>query len=202
MEASGFPEMGVSREKDNRREYVRVDDLLRVDYRGISQEEYKKHKTNPDIIFKNIFGDPVMTPDIEEVDLNLLYKLIYQANLKMDRILELLDTKDTDRYISVGAEYVNISGSGMKFITAKGFPIGDVIALRVFLPLVSSTWIRVMGEVTSSKELAQGEGYSTAIRFFGLTDSDREEIIRHVFKKQREHLRITSDIKNRDPEDE
>ncbi|MBW2559671.1 MAG: hypothetical protein JRE40_02325, partial [Deltaproteobacteria bacterium] len=87
----------VKAAKENRRGYARVDDLLRVDYRKISPEEYERYGDNPDGIFKNIFGEPSKTPEIEEITLELLYKLIYQANLKMDRILEILESRDTDR---------------------------------------------------------------------------------------------------------
>jgi len=181
--------------RENRRGYARVDDLLRVDYRKISPEEHDRYGINPDGIFKNIFGELPQTPEIEEVNLELLYKLIYQANLKMDRILAILESRDTDRYASVGTEYVNISGSGMSFIANQGFSIGDTIALRIFLPLVSSTWITVMGTVKSSTALSPKNGYRTAVHFTGLSEADREMIIRYVFKRQRELLRDTSDIK-------
>ncbi|MBW2674789.1 MAG: PilZ domain-containing protein [Deltaproteobacteria bacterium] len=181
---------------ENRRGYARVDDLLRVDYRKITPEEYERYGDNPDGIFKNIFGEFPQTPEIEEVNLELLYKLIYQANLKMDRILEILESRDTDRYMSVGTEYVNISGSGMSFIATQGFSIGDTIALKLFLPLVSSTWITVMGKVKSSTSLSPKDGYRTAVHFTGLSEADREMIIRYVFKRQRELLRDTSDMED------
>jgi hypothetical protein len=186
--------------RTNRRRYARVDDLLRVDYRKISQKEYERYEGNPDGIFKNIFGEPLMVPEIEEIDLELLYKLIYQANQKMDRILEILESKDTARYASVGTEYVNISGSGMSFIANQSFSIGDILALKVFLPLVSNTSMTVLGKVMSSTELSPKEGYRTAVHFIGLSGEDREMIIRYVFKRQRELLRFTSDMKEQESE--
>jgi c-di-GMP-binding flagellar brake protein YcgR len=178
---------------ENRRKYVRVDDLLKVDYRKISEEEHRRYEENQEEIFQRIFGEPFKVPDIEEVDLGLLYRLIYQANLKMDRILAILENRDTDRYESVDTEYVNISGSGMKFTASRGFSTGDILALRIYLPLVSSTWMTVLGKVKSSTELPTKEGYGTAIQFIELSEDDRETIIRHVFKRERELLRVTSD---------
>ncbi len=198
IDSKRSPEVKVGRA--NRRSYARVDDLLRVDYRKISQKEYERYEGNPDGIFKNIFGEPLMMPEIGEINLALLYKLIYQANLKMDRILEILESRDNDRYASVGTEHVNISGSGMSFTANQGFSIGDIIALKVFLPLASSTWMTVLGKVMSSTELSPKEGYRTAVRFIGLSADDREMIIRYVFKRQRELLRFTSDMKDRESE--
>ena len=116
----------------------------------------------------------------------------------MDRILKILEDTDTSPYASVGTEYVNISGSGMKFTADQMYGTGDIIALRIFLPLVSSTWITVLGKVVSSTELPTEGGYSTAVHFVGLPESDREMIIRYVFKRQRELLRVTSDMKDQE----
>lgn len=183
---------------EKQRKYTRVDDLLRVDYRKVSQQVYQKYEGNCEGICQRIFGEPLKAPEIEEITLDLLYKLIYQANLKMDRILKILEDTDTSPYASVGTEYVNISGSGMKFTADQMYGTGDIIALRIFLPLVSSTWITVLGKVVSSTELPTEGGYSTAVHFVGLPESDREMIIRYVFKRQRELLRVTSDMKDQE----
>ena len=182
------------------RKHVRVDDVLKVDYRKISQQDYKRCKGKPEIIFKNTFGEAFEAPKIEDVSLELLYKLIYQANQKIDRILDILKSKDADRYESVGSECVNISGSGIKFIANHSFSIDDIIALRVFLPLVSKTWINILGKVVSSTESGTGNRYNVAVKFEELSESEREIIIGYVFKRQRELLRRTSDVKSREAE--
>ena len=185
--------------KENSRGYVRVDDILKVDYRKISQEHYKKCESKPEVIFKNIFGETIKVPEIEGgtegVDLELLYNLIYQANLKIDRILDVLERKDTERYASADREWVNISGSGMRIIVNQRFSSGDIIAFKVFLPLASRTWINVIGKVMSVTEVDSENRYSTAVKFIDLSEVDREMIIRYVFQRQRELLRLGSDVK-------
>jgi len=187
---------GEKRGEANRRGYARVDDLLKIDYRKISQREYERYQDNQEGIFATVFGEPLKIPEMEEIDLKLLYKLAYQANLKMDRILEILGGRDAEQYASAGIEYVNISGSGMKFTANRSFSTGDIIALRIFLPLDSSTWMTLLGKVTSCAQLSPQEGYSVAVHFVGLSEDDREMIIKYVFKRQRELLRVTSDMKD------
>ena len=182
----------------NHKGHVRVDDVLKVDYRKISQKDYEMCKGKPEIIFKNTFGKPFEAPKIEEANLELLYKLIYQANQKIDRILDTLESKNAERYESVGSECVNISGSGIKFIANQSFSIGDIIALRVFLPLVSKTWINILGKVVSITESGSENKYDVTVKFKELSESDREIIIGYVFKRQRELLRRTSDVKSRE----
>jgi hypothetical protein len=182
------------------RKHVRVDDVLKVDYLKISQKDYKEYKNKPEIILKKTFGKPFEAPHVEDVSLKLLYELIYQANQKIDRILDMLESKDAEKYESVNNECVNISGSGMKFIANQSFSIGDIIALRVFLPLVSRTWINVLGKVTSCAESGPENKYDVAVKFEELSESDRDIIIGYVFKRQRELLRRTSDVKSRESE--
>ncbi|MBU8911503.1 MAG: PilZ domain-containing protein [Desulfobacterales bacterium] len=182
-----------------KRGHVRVDDILKVDYRQIAQEDYKRCKSKPEIIFNKTFGEPIKVPEIEGgVDLELLYKLIYQTNLKIDHILNILESKDTEKYTSAGSECINISGSGMRLAVNHRFLIGDIIAFRVFLPLSSRTWINVLGKVMSvtESESDSENRYSTAVKFIDLSEVDQEMIIRYVFKRQRELLRLGSDVKN------
>lgn len=191
----------ITMKKGHSRGNVRVDDILKVDYRKVSHENYKQYESKPDVIFKNTFGEPGNGPEvvgkIEGVDLELLYKLIYQANQKIDHILDILETKDTEKHASAGSESVNISGSGMKFAANHDFLIGDIIALRVFLPLdlATGSWINVLGKVTSLTQASSKNTYNTAVKFINLSEQDREIIIRYVFKRQRELLRLGSEVK-------
>ena len=193
IDSKHFPEVKVV----GQRGHARVEDILKVDYRKISQEDYKRWKSKPEVIFKNTFGELLKVPEIEEVTLEVLYKLIYQTNLKIERILDILESKDTERYASVSSEYANISGSGMKFVADRSFSIGDIIALRVFLPLTYRPWINVLGKVIllTDTEPDSEHSYNVSVEFTGLSERDREMIIRYVFKRQRELLRFTSDVK-------
>jgi c-di-GMP-binding flagellar brake protein YcgR len=112
----------------------------------------------------------------------------------------MLESKDTEKYESVNNESVNISGSGMKFIANQSFSIGDIVALRIFLPLVSKTWINILGKVVSVTESGAENRYEVTVKFKELSESDREIIIGYVFKRQRELLRLTSDVKSRESE--
>lgn len=196
IDSKHFPEVKVV----GQRGHARVEDILKVDYKKISQEDYKRWESKPEVIFKNTFGEFLKVPEIEEVTLEVLYKLIYQTNLKIERILDILESKDTERYASVSSEYADISGSGMRFVSDRSFSIGDIIALRVFLPLTYRPFINVLGKVISitDTEPDSKHKYNVSVEFTGLSERDREMIIRYVFKRQRELLRFTSDVKNQD----
>jgi len=111
----------------------------------------------------------------------------------MDRILDILEDKRAEKYAVSKNENVNISGAGIRFIADQAFSIGDIIALRIFLPLATQTQIDVLGEVRKVTESEKKGRYCIAAKFIELSEDDREMIIRYVFKRQREIIRITSD---------
>jgi len=111
----------------------------------------------------------------------------------MDRILDILEDKRAEKYAVSKNENVNISGAGIRFIADQAFSIGDIIALRIFLPLATQTQIDVLGEVKKVAESEKKGRYCIAAKFIELSEDDREMIIRYVFKRQREIIRITSD---------
>ncbi len=177
----------------NRRRHIRVDGNLKVESQKISQEDYKKFKNNPKIIFIKAFDELSKTPEIQEVTLELLYKLIYQVNMKMDRILEILESKETGKRAFVESECTNISGSGMNLITNQRFAIGDIIAHRILLPIASQPHIYVLGKVTSIVKSDAEKKYNVSLTFVDLPEEDQDLIIRYVFNRQRELLKLSLD---------
>lgn len=195
IDSKNFPEIKAARV--SHRKHVRVDNILKLGYKKISQEDYNKYRHKPEVIYKNIFGESFKVPEIEEVNLKLLYKLIYQLNLKMDRILDILEGESIKKYIVSENEYINISGAGVRFITDQAFSIGDIIAFRIFLPLATQSHIDVIGKII--RVTKKKERYCIAAKFVELSKDDQEMIIKYVFKRQREILRLSSDYSENTP---
>lgn len=178
-----FPEVKVV--KLAQRGHVRVDDVLKVDYKKISHKDYEKYKDVPRVIFQNIFEESVKVPKIEDITLNVLYELVYHLNLKVDRILDIVSREVPRKYDS-SIEHVNISGSGLRFVSDHNYQIGDLIAMRV--DLAATTPVHVLSEVVSSEESGNGN-YVLKVKFVELSGGDQEKIIKHIFARQREILR-------------
>jgi len=189
IDSKNFPEIKAVRVFH--RKHVRVDNILKVAYKKISQENYNKYRYKPDLIYKSIFGESFKVPEVEKIDLKLLYKLIYQVNLKMDRILDILESESIKKYTLSENEYINISGAGVRFITDQAFSTGDIIAFRIFLPLAGQSHIDVLGKII--RVTKKKDKYCAAAKFVELSEDDREMIIKYVFKRQREILRLSSD---------
>lgn len=186
-ESKDLPEIKI--QKVPTRENVRVDDILKIDYKKVSKDNYQKHQDEPEALFTNIFEESPEIPEVEEVDNKLLYELLYQTNLKLDRVLDILGEKEGEEYKTTDKELVNVSGSGIRFTSEQRSEIGDIVALRVPLYLVSQTRLNLLGKVVSVKEDVTPGKYNISVGFINLDEEDREKIIKYVFKRQRELLR-------------
>ncbi|MCK9273939.1 MAG: PilZ domain-containing protein [Syntrophales bacterium] len=189
IDSSHFPTIGI--EEVHKRSHARVDDILKVTYQHVPHEMYLKGKGNPRIILENIFGECPCTPEDEEISMALLYKLVYQLTVKIDRILDVLErTGDTQVHETAYGESVNISASGMRFETANKIRTGDILALRVFMPSTAATRLHVLGEVVAVTPYGNEDRSVVSIKFINLSQEMQETITRYVFKRQRELLRL------------
>ena len=182
--SKNFPEIEIKALQEDKRCNTRVEDILTIDYAKIPHIDHENTRK----IFKDIFGELIKVPEIEDANLKLLYELLYQTSLQVNRILDILKNQEVKKYKTV-EDRVNISGSGIRFIADQDFLLNDIIALRIFLPLASQVCVHVLGKVTSSTQSKTKGRYSIAARFVDIPEIDSETIIKYVFKRQRDLLR-------------
>ncbi len=131
------------------------------------------------------------------VDPNLIDFLI-QIEDKLDRVLELLasrEKKDENVFIGQG---VDIGGGGMRMLCDTAVKPGQIlkISFRIFrYPVVS---LQVFGKVVRVTPVREDgkQGYEVAVEFLNLHEDYREWIISYVFQMQRESIRGKRKSKN------
>ncbi|MDD5722875.1 MAG: PilZ domain-containing protein [Syntrophales bacterium] len=182
--SENFPEIEIRALQGDKRFNTRVEDTLTIDYAKIPHIDHENTRK----IFRDIFGEFIKVPEIEDENLQLLYELLYQTSLQVNRVLDILKKQEVKKYKTV-EDKVNISGSGIRFIADQEFLLNDTIALRIFLPLASQVCVYVLGKVTFSAQSETEGRYNIAARFVDIPETDREAIIKYVFKRQRDVLR-------------
>ena len=175
-----------------KRHHARVDDILKISYRKIPSEEYTHKGAHSRLILEDTFGESRDIPEIEEISTALLYKLIYQLSLKVDRLIDMMESKQEHPYKTIFDEWINISASGMRFMTDEEVQEGDIMALRISLPLATATRLHVMAEVVSTSLPSSDRKRVVSVKFIDLSQEIQETITRYVFKRQRELLRRES----------
>ena len=86
---------------------------------------------------------------------------------------------------------VNISATGVRMVSEQSLMVGDIIEIGLILPQVPLLFISTAGEVVRSKLVRTGgrDAFAIAVHFLELSENDREDLIRYLFKRQREQLR-------------
>jgi hypothetical protein len=181
---------------DDRREWLRIDDCLFLEYQLVGQEGY-----------------PISIPadrDAEELIATFISKptedLLASAHLgaaesmmvpwlkKIDWVLEII----LQRLVHLTKEgvalprrtAVNISGGGISFVSSRRFHEGDQLDLRLILPPFTPIQTRV--EVTRVSAIAEESGmvgWCTGTRYVQIEQGDHECLIRHILQIQAERLR-------------
>ncbi|OIP48321.1 MAG: hypothetical protein AUK28_05175 [Desulfobacterales bacterium CG2_30_60_27] len=163
------------------REFARVDGHIYLDVRQITPEE------RPDIqsrISAQAFL-PLMhaLPDHED---KVLSDWLNQLNTKLDTILNLL-TYEKDGIHALPFVKTNISGGGMSFASTRPYAEGDILELKMLLPMQPPVAMITYGEVTTVEKT--DDSFTIGLIFTAIDEELRDEIIRFVFKTQRDMLR-------------
>lgn len=124
-------------------------------------------------------------PPVENERLNLWLNMI---NTKLDYLIRMAPSKK-EVVVSVDIEPLNISGNGMSLVTKEEFSIGDVLEIRIVLQTYPSKVLHLCGEVVrveSAPDIA--DTHILGIKFLGMSDAVRDEILKFDFKKHRQRL--------------
>ncbi len=166
-----------------KRGYFRVDDVFPVIHRKVDEDGLRLESR----IFSGygISHDELEVPD-ESIDPRL-WKMLVDINAKLGMILERLNP-ESEGLCRAESIPVNISASGIRFTLAYKVEIGDILELKMLLPVYPRVGILTHGTVVRVEELDNGN-FGTSLRFVDLVDEIRDTIIQYTLKRQREIIR-------------
>lgn len=187
------------------RSHLRVDAFIKLVYRPMSRIEFnekqKKYLLNtaasdPDQYVKRYqrFEAEGTEPSLPLVAPEIISELKSIHN-KLDFIIRTIGKNEQNNIYIADPVQVNLSGSGMRFVSAQRLEPGVFLDVEMILPISSGILIDLIGEVVRSNELADERAidadnrWETAVTFAAISQDDREMIIHYIFKRQRELLR-------------
>lgn len=122
-------------------------------------------------------------PDLGD---KLLTDWLKMLNTKLDTLISML-VLQKEGFSSLSLADVNISGGGMSFVSREEYGRGEVLELKMMLPLLPPVALYAYGEVV--KEEAEAGSRRIAVRFIAMDEKIRDEVVRFVFRRQRDLLR-------------
>jgi hypothetical protein len=166
-----------------KRDYFRVCDVLPLVVRKVSGDRSLKRSR-----LVAGYGSGPSEPTLPDESVSpQVWRMLVDISAKLDALIEKqnLDSAGLSHAENVA---VSISASGIKFALQEPAIVGDIIEIKMSLPLYPPVGIITFGEVVRVKTIDQ-QACEVAVRFINMDDDVRDEIIQYTLKRQRDIIR-------------
>jgi hypothetical protein len=174
-------------QKQERREYFRVDDFLPLAIKKIDEDPAKmRGKTIPGL--QSGVGWPANAEDSSDEGVNpVLWRMLTEINQKLTVLLDNMYLT-SQGLTNIPIRKVCVSASGIKVTCEEKFEEGASVEIRILLTANTSFWVLIYGKVIRSKQIDESK-WETAIEFSEMGDEVRNAIGTYMISRQREMIR-------------
>ncbi len=166
--------------QSNRREYSRVNAHLAFGVRVVPSDER-------DGLWSKISSQvPIEIGGMQEVKDEALAEWLGTLNRKLDLVLNMM-TQQKEGFSSLPMKQINISGGGISFSSREPYNKGDLLEIKMILPLPVPVSVYVYGEVVVSEQ--EKDLFEIGLKYAAMDDEIRDEICRFVFHRERQIIR-------------
>ncbi|MBF0424843.1 MAG: PilZ domain-containing protein [Magnetococcales bacterium] len=191
-------------EKQQQREFVRIDDVLPFAWSKIPEEEirkillhYEKHREFPaktgDV--NALLASMDITDKLKQLERDEpnLAKILSRLDMKLNFLIRLFHPGEQQQPLVPTP--INLSGGGLAF-WERDVPLAtnEVLHVRLALSQDSLAVIECYARVVHIRQKDQNDLDKVACNFEPILSQDRESIIQHIFKRQAERLRAKKQI--------
>lgn len=190
---------GKKMSPENRREYLRTDVLISARLHALTQEELTllEQGDADSLLEGNVFSSPideiidqVPTGSKEET----LYRCLKMMDKKLNFIIEQITTPPDKPGRSLN-DVVELSGSGLKFLSETPYPEGTLLKMDLIMPGTFEFKVTMIAKVIRTsphehREKTSTELFSIAVHFAEIDEKARDAIIETIFRKQRKLIRL------------
>ena len=183
-------------QSEDRREWLRIDDRLLLEYRLVTDSE----DLSPGLLpaSDQAIADAIHKPAADflaQQSEHLAHSPLLPWMMKVDWLLEVI-VKTLAQMHAGGVPIaqvadVNLSVGGISFHSSQPFAVGDRLLLKVALP--PFTPINTTAQVIRSIPTKGSLGHDIGTEFIGLALNDQEHLIRYILQTQAERLRARRD---------
>ncbi|RPH79906.1 MAG: PilZ domain-containing protein [Nitrospiraceae bacterium] len=178
---------------DERREWVRIDDRVLLEYRLLTDPPEGPTLGLPPVSNEAIttaIAKP--TSDLllrsgEQLVQSPLLPWIMKVDWLLEIIVKTLAKMQPEGIAIAQVADVTLSGGGIGFLSPRKFSVDDMLRLKIILP--PFTPIHTTARVIRSTLAKDGMQYDIASEYTDLSPDDQEHLIRHIIQTQAERLR-------------
>ena len=178
---------------DERREWIRIDDRVLLEYRLVTDPAEGPTPGVPPITNEAITAAIAKpTSDLlfrsgEQLAQSPLLPWIMKVDWLLEVMVKTLAKMHPEGLAIAQVADVTLSGGGIGFLSTRKFAVDDMLRLKIILP--PFTPIHTTARVIRSTLAKDGIQYDIASEYLELSPDDQEHLIRHIIQTQAERLR-------------
>ncbi len=187
-----------------RREFFRLRDRLEIEFRAVDHAEFLRleHivKYNPTQVFMHPQNDKTKkNKSSDGSNGEALISFLTVLDRKLSVIVDLLTKSSVDDLYTRRYVELEISGSGLSFVSDVPLPENGYAEFRLMLPLFPYPKIPVLCRIVRSVKREENSqvDWEIACKFLAINDSDRDLLIQYIFGREREQIRSGKGLEDR-----
>ncbi len=139
--------------------------------------------------FYSGIGLSVLEEDLPDETISpRLWKKLIDIDAKLNLILEKL-IRSSDGFNQAQNRQVFICEEDIRIITPDEFSTGDIIEMKLLLPVTSPVWLVLYGKVSRHTRNITPDQNEIEIRFFEMPDDVKQVLGYYLMNRQREIIR-------------
>lgn len=184
---------GTETLSDERREWVRIDDRVLLEYRLLTDPEDGPTPGLPPVSHEAIAAiiakptSDLLLRNGEQLAESPLLPWIMKVDWLLEVIVKTLAKMQPEGIAIAQVADVTLSGGGIGFLSPQNFAVDDMLQLKIILS--PFTPIHTIARVIRSIQVKDGINYDIATEFIQLSPDNQEHLIRHIIQTQAERLR-------------
>ena len=178
---------------DERREWIRIDDRVLLEYRLLTDPVEGPTPGIPPIAQEAIAAviakptSDLLLRNGEQLAESPLLPWMMKVDWLLEVIVKTLAKMQPEGIAIAQVADVTLSGGGIGFLSPRHFVVDDMLSLKIVLS--PFTPIHTTARVIRSDQAKDGINYDIATEFIQLDPDDQEHLIRHIIQTQAERLR-------------
>ncbi len=191
-------------EKVQRRQYYRLDCIIEIDYRVITDEEVLIEKKLKDDISKSKNEEVLIEKKLkDDINKSKNEEVLIEKKLKdnINKGMNEDNTEDRKKLAQLEAAWlpasiIDISGGGARFNANEKLIEGDRIQIRLNLSTGRTLNSMVLGaDVISVNRIMNRYGvFETRVEFSDINKRDRENLIKYIFEQERRRRKYNPNL--------
>lgn len=195
-------------EGSSRREAFRQDELLPIKEELLTPEQFAVEMNRTGIVSQHADlvqelinsealsaerGTSHISPEMAAVLNTMEMKLNYLIAMNLEKAN---DSEYEQRL-------VNLSATGIGFLTQEQCSKGDHLKIKISLPLFPPMKLELLGEVVSASPNGDRDGTRIGVSFIYRCEQEEDMVVKYLFKRQRERIRTKyAQVKRESDEEE